>query len=97
MYVEVSGGRLKPAAGTHITPSPLRARHLCVTPCASRAAPPHPAAPAQALEGGWGGASRAGKQLACVAAQRVPNAGDLAPVVICAAGCALRRVASVQH
>ena len=43
-----------------------------------------------------GGASRAGKQPACVATQRVPNAGDLAPVVICAAGCALRRVASAS-
>ena len=33
---------------------------------------------------------------ATAAAQRVPNAGDLAPVVICAAGCALRRAASAS-
>ena len=77
-------------------PSPLRARHLCATPCASRAAPPHPAAPAQAFSGGRGGKQGRQAARACVAARRVPNAGDLAPVVICAAGCALRRVASAS-
>ena len=63
-------------------PSPLRARHLCATPCASRVAPPHPAAPAQAFSGERGG--KRGRQAArlrggstCAQCQRPGPRGDL--------------------